>query len=119
MKRWTFVLVALVLAFTLSGSAAVYKTFETVTVADTAIGLTSTTYAPDGKPQMTACLARVETAEIRMRVDGTAPTAAVGFVLSALDTFTITSNEDLVALKMIRTGGTSATVTFMCWQGTR
>jgi hypothetical protein len=115
MKRLIVIVFAFVVCLGLSGSAATHKTFETVTVADTALGLTSTTYAPAGKPQMQACTARVETAEIRIRWDGIAPTASVGLVLSALDTFTVTSNEDISQVKMIRTGATSATVTFVCW----
>jgi hypothetical protein len=114
MKR-ALAILSMIVCLTMAGSAAVHKTFETVTVADTAVGLTSTTYAPAGKPQMQACTARVETAEVRIRWDGTAPTSAVGYVLSALDTFTVTSNEDISQLKMIRTGATSATVTFVCW----
>ena len=107
------VVVALLVAGVVSGLAV--GTFETVTVADTAIGLTSTTYAPTGRTQMTNCTARVESANIRIRVDGTAPTASVGLLVSAGDVFNVDGNADLATLKMIRTGSTSATVTFLCW----
>ena len=99
----------------LNGSASTYKTFETITVAGSAVGLTSTTYAPTGKPQMTHCQVVIETAEIRARWDGTAPTSSVGVVMTALDILYLDSNEDAAQLKMIRTGGTSATATVVCW----
>ena len=115
MKRLIALVVVFVVCLGLSGSAATWKTFEVVTVAGTAVGLTSTTYNPLGIPQMKHCVARVETAEIRIRWDGTAPTSSVGVVVTALDIFYLDSNEDISQLKMIRTGGTSATVTFQCW----
>lgn len=115
MRRWTLLVGALLAMTVMVSDAADFKTFETVTVAGTAVGLTSTTYAPTGSQQMSNCLARTESAEIRIRVDGTAPTASVGLLVSVGDTFEIASNADLAALKMIRTGSVSATVTFLCW----
>ncbi len=115
MKRNLLLALALVALVAMPTGAAVYKTFETVTVTNAAVGLTSTTYKPDGTPQMDHCTFRVETADIRIRWDGTSPTASVGVLVSALDVFTVDSGTDLSQLKMIRTAATNATVTAACW----
>lgn len=99
----------------LTGSAATYKTKETITVANTAIGLASATTDPSGWPQMKHCTGRVETAEIRIWWDGTAPTSTVGIPIEPLELITLDDYSDISQLKMIRTTATSATVTFVCW----
>ena len=105
---------ALILAVGLSASAAQYR-FETITVANTAIGITETIHTPAGIPQMKACQLRVEGAEIRIRWDGTAPTATVGIPVEVLEIVTLTGHQDISQLQMIRTTATSATVSVMCW----
>lgn len=115
MRRVALLVASVICSTVLSGSAAVYKTFETITVADTAIGLTATTHTPLGRPQMTTCSITNETAEIRIRWDGVGPTAAVGKPIQALDIFVIVTHEDISQLRMIRTTATSATATVTCW----
>lgn len=114
MRRLMIVLV-LVLASGLSGAAARYKTFETITVADTAIGISTLIHSPTALPQMKSCLLRVENAEIRIRWDGTAPTSSVGLPVEVLETFKVETFTDISQLKMVRTTGTSASVTVVCW----
>ena len=87
--------------------------FETLTVDNTAAGIpfTAATMQPGGKRTAIAAFCSVETAPIRFRGDGTAPTATVGMLLNVGDTFVVWGTEDLNNAKFIRTTGTSGTVT--------
>lgn len=76
--------------------------FETVTVAATAIGLTSGTYKDAIRAMIT-----LEDAQIRMRFDGTDPTAAIGHVANANDIIHLEGTRQLVNFNAIRTGATS------------
>lgn len=113
--RRLVLIVGMVLALVTVGDAAIYKSFETVTVTNAAVGLTATTYKPTAKPQMDHCVFTVESADIRIRFDGTDPTASVGIPILQNSTFTLDSNEDMQQLKMIRQAAVSATVTAACW----
>lgn len=83
--------------------------FEQITVANTAIGITAAI-----RSGMSACMFRLETAQIRWRIDA-APTASVGTILEIGDVFTISRAEDLIAVKFIRTGSTSGLLNVNCW----
>ena len=82
--------------------------FESVTVADSSIGLNM----PNGAK---GALLTLETAQIRWRADGTAPTSAVGHLMEVGDTLNFTSWEVpsanwksvLRAIRFIRTTATS------------
>lgn len=76
--------------------------YESVTVADSAIGLTSSTYDDSVKAEMT-----LETGQIRIRKDGTAPTSSEGHLVEVGDTIVLNSAADLATFKAIRTGATS------------
>lgn len=91
-------------------------TFETITVSSTAVGLATTTYSPTGRGQMTTCTARLETAQVRFRFDGTAPTSTVGFLLEDGDVLTIERHDHMRLIKFIRTTGADATLSVHCWQ---
>ena len=75
---------------------------ETLTVADTAVGLTSDTYLDATRAEMT-----LETAQIRMWADGTDPTASVGIPAEIGDTIVLNSAAQIANFKAIRTGTTS------------
>ena len=75
---------------------------ETLTVADTAVGLTSATYSDATRAEMT-----LETAQIRVWDDGTAPTASVGMLVEIGDTIVLNSAAQIANFKAIRTGTTS------------
>ena len=115
MRRVTLLALAVVLAFGLSGTAAGYKTYESITVANASIGFTDATINPPGYMQQNHCEGRLETAEIRYRWDGAAPTTTEGIVLQPLEMLTISTNEDAAKLRMIRTGSTSGVIKFTCW----
>lgn len=76
--------------------------FETVTVAAVAIGLTSGTYLDAIRAMLT-----IEDEQIRMRFDGTSPTAAIGHIGNADDVIYLEGTEQLGNFKAIRTGAAS------------
>lgn len=76
--------------------------FEPITVADTAIGLTPATYLDATRAEMT-----LETAQIRIRNDGTNPTSTVGRIVENGNVIVLNSAAQIAGFKAIRTGGTS------------
>lgn len=91
--------------------------FETVAVSTVSIGGTAATYTDQaadtggGKRSATALMLSVETNSIRVRWDGTAPTAAVGHLLNPGDTFELYGLGNIKNLRMIRTAAPDASVT--------
>lgn len=80
--------------------------FETITVATTAIGPTSATLNSSTHGQADRALfGPLETAQIRWRDDGTAPTSTVGHLMQIGDV--LEYDGDLSKILFIRTGGTS------------
>lgn len=75
---------------------------ESVTVAAAAIGLTSGTYLDAIYAELT-----LETAEIRMRVDGGNPSATVGHIVEVGDVITLEGTKQISQFKGYRTGGVS------------
>lgn len=75
---------------------------ETITVADSAIGLTPATYLDAERAEMI-----LETAQIRMWTGGAAPTASVGRIVEVGDTIILNSRAQVAGFKAIRTGSTS------------
>ena len=83
---------------------AVYA-FESVTVTGTSTSLTAATY--DNAVRATISL---ETAPVRFRLDGTAPTASVGHTLEVNDVLELHSNDEISRARFIRRDGTYATL---------
>ena len=86
--------------------------FEALAVAGSAVPFTVATHTPgttSGPPAICA-VAKVEGAQIRYRTDGTNPTATVGVIADPGDVITVWGKQDIVSIRFIRTGGTSATV---------
>ncbi len=77
--------------------------YESLTVTDTAGGLTR----PSGAAK--SYVGRVETADIRYRGDGTAPTSAEGVLLQVGDIFVLNDSE-IERTKFIRKGSTSGVI---------
>lgn len=88
--------------FTTEGSGQEAENYESVTIADSAIGLTSGTYGTATKAEIT-----LETAQIRVRKDGTNPSSSEGHLVEIGDTILLKSAADLATFKAIRTGSTS------------
>lgn len=77
--------------------------YESLSVTDTAGGLTSRPNAAR------SYVGRVETADIRYRGDGTAPTAGEGVLLQVGDIFVLNDSE-IDRTKFIRKGSTSGVI---------
>lgn len=93
-----------------------FATFEQLTVGATAVGISATTINPSGQGQMEQCTARLETAQVRFRWDGTAPTSSVGTLLEVGDVLPPFSTATAIQLKLIRTGGSSGVLDVHCWR---
>lgn len=89
-----------------SSGASIASGYEPITVADSAIGLTPGTYGNATKAEMT-----LETAQIRVRKDGSDPTASVGHLIEVGDLIVLNSASDISNFKAIRTGSTSGELT--------
>lgn len=81
--------------------------FETLTVSNTAVGLTATTYhvkSSTAAPNQIAEYATitVETDSIRYRTDGTDPDGSTGHLLGPGDVLYLTSADDIRRFKAIR-----------------
>lgn len=79
--------------------------FESVTVTATSGGLTSGTYGTATRAVLT-----VEDASIRVRSDGTSPTASEGHLVEPGSTIVLESADELSNFEAIRTGATSAVI---------
>lgn len=110
--RW---MLALLVALAVPVSAAQFWTYEALTVADSSIGLTDSTINPSGQQQITNCQARLETAQIRYRLDG-APTTTVGMLMEVGDVLNIESAADAKMIRFIRTGSSSGSLRVTCWR---
>lgn len=88
--------------------------FETITVSNVAIGFTASKILQNEsggfKRRCTKALFTVETNSIRFRMDGTAPTATVGHLMAAGDSFLVTGDVNIPNMKLIRQGGADGTV---------
>lgn len=101
--------VASVIAVACSAAALAEDRFEQITVDNTAggVAMTTTKITPVGQPQAQYASCRLETAEIRYTLDGTAPTTTVGTLLEIGDTLPIAGHDRLFKFRAIRTGATS------------
>ena len=81
--------------------------YETITVADTAIGITASTMIANSENY---AVLTVETATIRFTTDGTTPTSTVGHLAQPGSKITLDTAAELNAFRAIRTTGTSASV---------
>lgn len=79
--------------------------YESVTVTDTAGGLTSATYTT-----AISALITVETANVRYRADGTNPTSSEGHLLRVGDILELESPDEIQRIRFIRTSGTSSVI---------
>jgi len=82
--------------------------FETITVANTAIGLTASKLASSPKPKK--ALLTFETATCRYRMDNTDPTSTIGHLVVPTQSLVLEGHSQLNNFKAIRTGDTSAKI---------
>ena len=82
--------------------------YESITVSDSAVGLTSSVYTQAN--YSIKAFITLETAQIRWRIDGDAPTSSEGHLLEVGQTLTLESSDTVKSLKAIRTGSTSGVI---------
>ncbi len=85
--------------------------YEAITIDGTAggVALTSTMIQPTAGIHRLSALISIETAQIRYRYDGGAPTATEGHVAEAGDILVVNGVNNLKNFRAIRTTGVSAT----------
>ena len=85
----------------------VTKAFEQVTVDATVggVALTALTYR-----RYNHATILVETAPIRVRMDGAAPTTSIGFLVNPGSVIELNCNADIMKFRAIRTDSTSALI---------
>ena len=105
----TLFLAAAVMLTVASSAFAQAGTFEQITVSSTAIGISTTTTRG-----MAGCAVVIETDAVRMRFDGTVPTAAVGTPIPAAGAWVFNSITDAMLAKFIRETN-DATAWISCW----
>ncbi len=120
MRKW-FLLICFV--FGVSALASAEGTnpydFESLTVSTTAVGLSSSKYDltnadPNLRTRKVQCA--VETAAVRYRLDGTAPTSSVGEILYANDRLILTQPKEISQVRFIRKDSSDATLRCTYWR---
>lgn len=87
--------------------------FETITVSSTAVGFTSATFQPAGQTPAIMAVVTLATNDVRWRVDGIAPTAAIGHAYAATGALTVCGLQNIQQFKMIRqTSDATASVSY-------
>lgn len=88
-------------------SAATAFAYESITVATTAIGCTTSTVSPGGGPGAVRAMLTLETAQVRYRYDGIDPTSSEGHLLEIGETLVLEGAANIDRFRAIRTGSTS------------
>jgi hypothetical protein len=86
------------------------STYEALTVDNTARSISEDTLSGQG-----SCVAVLETAEVRWRNDGTAPTSSVGTPIASGTTVSFSHIDDARLAQFIRTTGTSGVLHVNCF----
>jgi len=118
MRRWTVTLAVLAILVGVSTPATAQDiaamSFEQLTVAASATSLAEATRFTGGK-MATRCVGVLETASIRIRVDGTAATASVGTLVPVGAFVDIRGVDNVRRFSAFRTGGTSGVLPLTCF----
>ncbi len=101
------ILLILIIVLGFSSFAIAASDDETITVSTAAIGLTSAKITSS----ISYVICTLATAEIRFRVSGKNPTSTVGHVLASGSTLELTTIDDIVKFRAIRTGASDGVLT--------
>jgi hypothetical protein len=101
----------LVAVFILFMSVPAFAGYESVTVGNTAVGLSTSIPAYGG--EKASCVCTIESAPIRFRLDGTSPTATEGHMLTP-DASLMLQGGQISKFKAISLNGTNATLKCSC-----
>ena len=94
---------------TIIGKLAGYD-YESITIDNTSGGIGFTASKLTTTPRPKRLYITAETAQMRYRYDGTAPTAIEGHILNPSDILTIEGIHNMNNFKAIRTGATSGVI---------
>lgn len=83
---------------------------EKITVSSSAVGFTAATFQPTTGGGADRVLVTVEDQPVRLRYDGTSPTASVGHLLQPGDSITLTGTDSVANAEFIRSGGTDGVI---------
>jgi len=112
-------LLALFLLLPLTGAASAQDvpavSFEQLTIATSSVSLASATVNPSGVPAAQYCSGILETADVRVRVDGTAPTASVGQFVPVGAVVRLRGADTIRRFAAIRAGATSGALGLTCY----
>lgn len=113
-------LLAVVLAFALAAVASAQSApvVEVITVSTTALSLATDTVGGRGtaRPEARYCFLSLETAAVRWRVDGIAPTDSTGHVMASGSSLELYGHETISRFKVIRDTGSDGVLTASCWE---
>lgn len=84
--------------------------YESLTISDTAVPLTSTVYAATGQAHARHATIAVEDEPLRFRIDGTAPTSSEGIPVDDGDVIELNSLSEIKNFQAIRQGSSDATI---------
>lgn len=84
--------------------------FETITVDNTSGGVSLTSSKVNTTPPRKKAFITAESAQIRYRFDGTAPTASVGHLMNPMDSLVLEGFFQMNNFKAIRVGANSGTI---------
>ena len=101
------ILLILIIILGLSSFAIAASDDETITVSTTAIGLTSAKITSS----VSYVICTLETAQIRFRVARWNPTSTIGHIMNAGQSLELTTIDDIVKFRAIRTGATDGVLT--------
>ena len=93
--------------------ASLFNTFayESLTISDSARGLTSTEYTDSNTNEAAIrAVISIEGAQIRYRTDGVDPTATEGHLVNPFERIALLGSSDIKNFKAIRAGTTDATI---------
>lgn len=118
MKRWAILAIFLLAPAAYAEEGSVSTGFEQITVSSTAVGLTAANYDITGadlgrRTKRVVC--SVESNDIRFRVDGTSPTASVGYPVTSGSQIVIDKPNDISNFKAIRQSA-DATLSCIYWR---
>ena len=103
----------LIASFSLMSFAS--DSFETLTVNGTAAGFTAATITT-ANYNVRKAFCTLETAAIRYRTDGTAPTGTIGHLLDVSGKLELDGRDDIVNFSAISTTATSGTLRCTYWK---
>jgi len=84
--------------------------YESITVTDTAQRLTLATLTDSDGHQAKKAVITIETAQVRYRYDGIAPTSSEGHLLNPFSVIVILGSINIRNFRIIRVGSTNATI---------